>query len=226
MRRQEEGDSSSNPESQDSEDSLEPSDCETDHKVGRLGGLHIKVERYGDGKVEELQDLPSSCSSEEEEDEVEDIIKDCNSGGELSGPAMSKHQKRKKRRKKQKWDGSRQRLRLSPSAADPQPWQPGPHAWRPASPPASTLPNQFLCAEDQDWDVRTYKLWQRQQHLELPTQQRDLPQRVPLQYDKTPRHLPFYPACRPAGVHPRLSPHSTWYRGWRRQQKTQLQWKQ
>ncbi len=117
MRRQEEGDSSSNPESQDSEDSLEPSDCETDHKVGRLGGLHIKVERYGDGKVEELQDLPSSCSSEEEEDEVEDIIKDCNSGGELSGPAMSKHQKRKKRRKKQKWDGSRQRLRLSPSAA-------------------------------------------------------------------------------------------------------------
>ncbi len=119
MRRQEEGDSSSNPESQDSEDSLEPSDCETDHKEGRLGGLHIKVERYGDGKVEELQDLPSSCSSEEEEDEVEDIIKDCNSGGELSGPAMSKHQKRKKRRKKQKWDGSRQRLRLSPSAAAP-----------------------------------------------------------------------------------------------------------
>ncbi|XP_016347792.1 neuronal PAS domain-containing protein 3-like [Sinocyclocheilus anshuiensis] len=32
MRRQEEGDSSSNPESQDSDDSLEPSDCETDHK--------------------------------------------------------------------------------------------------------------------------------------------------------------------------------------------------
>ncbi|XP_043119625.1 neuronal PAS domain-containing protein 3 isoform X1 [Puntigrus tetrazona] len=117
MRRQEEGDSSSNPESQDSDDSLEPSDCETDHKEGRLGGLHIKVERYGDGEVEELQDSPSSCSSEEEEDEVEDIVKDCNSGGELSGPAMSKHQKRKKRRKKQKWDGSRQRLRLSPSAA-------------------------------------------------------------------------------------------------------------
>ncbi|XP_059375912.1 neuronal PAS domain-containing protein 3 isoform X4 [Carassius carassius] len=118
MRRQEEGDSSSNPESQDSDDSLEPSDCETDHKEGRLGGLHIKVEHYGDGEVEELQDSPSSCSSsEEEEDDVEDIVKNCNSGGELSGPAMSKHQKRKKRRKKQKWDGSRQRLRLSPSAA-------------------------------------------------------------------------------------------------------------
>ncbi|XDV42832.1 hypothetical protein PO909_011428 [Leuciscus waleckii] len=99
MRRQEEGDSSSNPESQDSDDSLEPSDCETDHKEGRLGGLHIKVERY------------------EEEDDAEDIVKDCNSGRELTGPAMSKHQKRKKRRKKQKWDDSRQRLRLSPSAA-------------------------------------------------------------------------------------------------------------
>ncbi|XP_057199977.1 neuronal PAS domain-containing protein 3 isoform X3 [Triplophysa rosa] len=117
MRRQEEGDSSSNPESQDSEDSLEPSDCETDHKeghLGRLGGLHIKVERYGD--VEELRDSPSSSSSEEEEDDEDEIVKECNSAGELSGPAMSRHQKRKKRRKKQRWDGSRQRLRLSPTA--------------------------------------------------------------------------------------------------------------
>ncbi len=57
-----------------------------------------------------------------------------------------------------------------------------------------------------------------------PPKPRDLPQRVPLQYDKTPRHLPFSPACRFAGVHPRLRPHSTWCRGWRRQQKTQLQW--
>ncbi|XP_067312059.1 neuronal PAS domain-containing protein 3 isoform X1 [Pseudorasbora parva] len=118
MRRQEEGDSSSNPESQDSDDSLEPSDCEPDHKEGRLGGLHIKVERYGEGEVEDLEDSHSSCSSsEEDDDDAEDIVKDCNSGRELSGPAMSKHQKRKKRRKKQKWDGSRQRLRLSPSAA-------------------------------------------------------------------------------------------------------------
>ncbi len=138
MRRQEEGDSSSNPESQDSDDSLEPSDCETDHKEGRLGGLHIKVERYGDGEVEELQDSPSSCSSEEEEDEVEDIIKDCNSGAELSGPAMSKHQKRKKRRKKQKWDGSRQRLRLSPSAAATPPAL---AAWTP--PLETSLPSCF-----------------------------------------------------------------------------------
>ncbi|TRY97846.1 hypothetical protein DNTS_009861 [Danionella cerebrum] len=117
MRRQEEGDSSSNPDSQDSDDSLEPSDCEADSKESRLGGLHIKVEHYGDGDLGNLQDSSSSCSSEDEEDEVEDIVKDCNSGGELSGPAMSKQQKRKKRRKKQKWDGSRQRLRLSPSAA-------------------------------------------------------------------------------------------------------------
>ncbi|XP_052009152.1 neuronal PAS domain-containing protein 3-like isoform X2 [Xyrauchen texanus] len=126
MRRQEEGDSSSNPESQDSEDSLEPSDCDADHKEGRLvrlGGLHIKIERYGDGEVDELQDSPSSSSSEEDEmNEEDEIVKDCNSGEELSGPAMSKHQKRKKRRKKQKWDGSRQRLRLSPSvAATPSP---------------------------------------------------------------------------------------------------------
>uniref|UniRef100_A0A3B5A6X0 Neuronal PAS domain protein 3 n=1 Tax=Stegastes partitus TaxID=144197 RepID=A0A3B5A6X0_9TELE len=46
MKRQEEGDSSSNPESQDSDDSLEPG-------LGNLGGLHIKVEHYGEG--EELQ---------------------------------------------------------------------------------------------------------------------------------------------------------------------------
>ncbi|XP_065109861.1 neuronal PAS domain-containing protein 3 isoform X2 [Paramisgurnus dabryanus] len=125
MRRQEEGDSSSNPESQDSEDSLEPSDCETDHKeghLGRLGGLHIKVERYGDGEVEELRDSPSSSSSEEEEDDDDEILQDCNSAGELSGPAMSRHQKRKKRRKRQRWDGSRKRLHLSPSAtATPSP---------------------------------------------------------------------------------------------------------
>ncbi|XP_066525670.1 neuronal PAS domain-containing protein 3 isoform X2 [Hoplias malabaricus] len=133
MRRQEEGDSSSNPESQDSEDSLEPSDCEPEHKEGRLtqlGGLRIKVERYGDGEGAELRDSPSSSSEEEEdedeeeEDEDEAGLKDCNSGGELSGPAVSKHQRRKKRRKKQqKWEGSRQRLRLSPpdAATTPSP---------------------------------------------------------------------------------------------------------
>uniref|UniRef100_A0A8B9JZS8 Neuronal PAS domain-containing protein 3 n=1 Tax=Astyanax mexicanus TaxID=7994 RepID=A0A8B9JZS8_ASTMX len=110
MRRQEEGDSSSNPESQDSEDSLEPSDCEPERKEGRLaelGGLRIKVEH----------------EDEEEEDEDEAGMKDCHSGGELSGPAVSKHQRRKKRRKKQqKWDASRQRLRLSPPVvATPSP---------------------------------------------------------------------------------------------------------
>ncbi|KAL2099062.1 hypothetical protein ACEWY4_005542 [Coilia grayii] len=150
MRRQEEGDSSSNPESQDSEDSLEPSDCEAESKEGRpgrLGGLRIKVEHYGDAEALQLRDSNSSSSEEEEDDEdaeedeeEEDdddddddptglSPKDC--GGmtiaELAGPAASKHQKRKKRRKKQKWNGGgrRQRLRLcdedpvSPPLGDP-----------------------------------------------------------------------------------------------------------
>ncbi|XP_028848257.1 neuronal PAS domain-containing protein 3 isoform X2 [Denticeps clupeoides] len=125
MRRQEEGDSSSNPESQDSEDSLEPSDCEGDNKhgcLGRIGGLHIKVEHYGaESEAMELRDS-SSSSSEEEDDEDEDdddgegSVKDCGGMAELVSPASSKHQKRKKRRKKQKWNGGgrRQRLCLSP----------------------------------------------------------------------------------------------------------------
>ncbi|KAK3538114.1 hypothetical protein QTP70_030023, partial [Hemibagrus guttatus] len=122
MRHQEE-DSSSNAESQESEDSLEPSDCEAEHKESRLAhlsGLPIKVEHYGDGEGAELHNSLSSSSEEEDDDEEEEeedndeIMKDYNSEGELSGPLTSKRQKRKKRRKKQKWEGSRQRLRLSP----------------------------------------------------------------------------------------------------------------
>ncbi|TSO25196.1 Neuronal PAS domain-containing protein 3 [Bagarius yarrelli] len=121
MRHQEE-DSSSNAESQESEDSLEPSDCEAEHKESRLvhlSGLPIKVEHYGDGEGTELHNsLSSSSEEEEEEDEEEEdndeIMKDYNSEGELSGSLTSKRQKRKKRRKKQKWEGSHQRLRLSP----------------------------------------------------------------------------------------------------------------
>ncbi|KAI1895589.1 hypothetical protein AGOR_G00107800 [Albula goreensis] len=120
MRRQEEGDSSSNAESQDSEDSLEPSDCEGDSKegrLGRLGGLHIKVERYGDGEGVELRDSRSS-SDDEDEDEDEDSSKDSDSAGELVAPAANKHQKRKKRRKKQKGAVSRRR-RLSSASPSP-----------------------------------------------------------------------------------------------------------
>ncbi|XP_053093318.1 neuronal PAS domain-containing protein 3 isoform X2 [Pangasianodon hypophthalmus] len=121
MRHQDE-DSSSNAESQESEDSLEPSDCEAEHKESRLAhlsGLPIKVEHYGDGEVAELHNSLSSSSEEEDEEEEEEedndeIMKDYNSEGELSGPLTSKRQKRKKRRKKQKWEGNRQRLRLSP----------------------------------------------------------------------------------------------------------------
>lgn len=122
MRHQEE-DSSSNAESQESDDSLEPSDCEAEHKESRLAhlsGLPIKVEHYGDGEGAELHNSLSSSSEEDDEDEEkededdDEIMKDYNSEGELSGPLTSKRQKRKKRRKKQKWEGNRQRLRLSP----------------------------------------------------------------------------------------------------------------
>uniref|UniRef100_A0A673ZWG3 Neuronal PAS domain-containing protein 3 n=1 Tax=Salmo trutta TaxID=8032 RepID=A0A673ZWG3_SALTR len=114
MRRQEEGDSSSNPESQESEDDLEPSDCELETKesrLGRLGGLHIKVEHY-----EEEDD-----DDDEEDDDDDDSVKDCDRATEmLAAPAASKQQKRKKRRKKQKWDGSRsRRLRLSSATTSP-----------------------------------------------------------------------------------------------------------
>ncbi|XP_045063481.1 neuronal PAS domain-containing protein 3-like isoform X3 [Coregonus clupeaformis] len=131
MRRQEEGDSSSNPESQESEDDLEPSDCELETKEGRLGrvgGLHIKVEHYGDrdGRME-LHNSPSSSEEEEDDDDDEedddddDSVKDCDRTTEmLAAPAASKQQKRKKRRKKQKWDGSRsRRLRLSSATTSP-----------------------------------------------------------------------------------------------------------
>ncbi|KAM6973632.1 neuronal PAS domain-containing protein 3 [Aplochiton taeniatus] len=144
MRRQEEGDSSSNQESQDSDDSLEPSDCEGEEVtrgpslarlgalggaiggLGTLGGLHIKVEHYGEGDGVELHQSQSSSSEEEEEEDDENeeagSVKDCDSGAELvvAGVAISKHQKRKKRRKKQKWDGSRSR-RLRLSSATPSP---------------------------------------------------------------------------------------------------------
>ncbi|XP_016889930.1 neuronal PAS domain-containing protein 3 isoform X4 [Cynoglossus semilaevis] len=147
MKRQEEGDTSSNPESQDSDDSLEPSDGEGDEQeeangdggvrlarlsglgglgglsaiggLSNLGGLHIKVEHYGEGEELQLHNSPSS-SSEEEDDEEEDqeddqVMQDCDSvdaGGKL--------RKKRKRRKVQKWDGSRcRRLRLSSTSPSP-----------------------------------------------------------------------------------------------------------
>ncbi|XP_051503115.1 neuronal PAS domain-containing protein 3-like isoform X1 [Myxocyprinus asiaticus] len=200
MRRQEEGDSSSNPESQDSEDSLEPSDCDADHKEGhlaRLGGLHIKIERYGDGEVDELQDSPSSSSSEE--DEEDEIVKDCNSGEELSGPAMSKHQKRKKRRKKQKWDGSRQRLRLSPSVAatpspgslDPALGDQPPLLLPPSPTSASMLKIKTEMSEpinfDNDSSIWNYPPNREISHNESP-------------YSMTKPHNTF-PSPQPAGLH-------------------------
>ncbi|XP_029688875.1 neuronal PAS domain-containing protein 3 isoform X3 [Takifugu rubripes] len=135
MKHQEEGDSSSNPESQESDDSPEPSDGELEEQeeaagegerlgrltglgglgglgaIGRLtnlGGLHIKVEHYGEG--EEVHNSQTS-SSEEEEEEQEGGVPEYDSTG-----SAGKLHKRRKRRKVQKWDGSRnRRLRISTS---------------------------------------------------------------------------------------------------------------
>ncbi|XP_023447643.2 neuronal PAS domain-containing protein 3 isoform X2 [Dasypus novemcinctus] len=107
------GHSSSNPDSRDSDDSFENSDFENP-KAGEdgfsaLGPMQIKVERY----VESESDLRlQNCESL-----TSDSAKDSDSAGEAGAQASSKHQKRKKRRKRQK-GGSASRRRLS-SASSP-----------------------------------------------------------------------------------------------------------
>ncbi|KAM8948426.1 neuronal PAS domain-containing protein 3 isoform 1-T1 [Lycaon pictus] len=107
------GPSSSNPDSRDSDDSFEHSDFENpkaaEDGFGALGPMHIKVERY----VESESDLRlQNCESL-----TSDSAKDSDSAGEAGAQASSKHQKRKKRRKRQK-GGSASRRRLS-SASSP-----------------------------------------------------------------------------------------------------------
>ncbi|XP_019512321.1 PREDICTED: neuronal PAS domain-containing protein 3 isoform X1 [Hipposideros armiger] len=109
----EDGHSSSNPDSRDSEDSFEHSDFENpktgEDSFGALGPMQIKVERY----VESESDLRlQNCESL-----TSDSAKDSDSTGEAGAQASSKHQKRKKRRKRQK-GGSASRRRLS-SASSP-----------------------------------------------------------------------------------------------------------
>ncbi|XP_074184235.1 neuronal PAS domain-containing protein 3 isoform X3 [Rhinolophus sinicus] len=109
----EDGHSSSNPDSRDSEDSFEHSDFENskagEDSFGALGPMQIKVERY----VESESDLRlQNCESL-----TSDSAKDSDSAGEAGAQASSKHQKRKKRRKRQK-GGSVSRRRLS-SASSP-----------------------------------------------------------------------------------------------------------
>ncbi|XP_012580082.1 PREDICTED: neuronal PAS domain-containing protein 3 [Condylura cristata] len=108
-----EGHSSSNPDSRDSDDSFEHSDFENpkagEDGFGALGPMQIKVERY----VESESDLRlQNCESL-----TSDSAKDSDSAGEAGTQASSKHQKRKKRRKRQK-GGSTSRRRLS-SASSP-----------------------------------------------------------------------------------------------------------
>nr|XP_020467194.1 neuronal PAS domain-containing protein 3 isoform X4 [Monopterus albus] len=149
MKRQEEGDSSSNPESQDSDDSLEPSDGEGEEQeeageggggggggrlgrltglgglgaiggLGNLGGLHIKVEHYGDAEEVQLHNSQPSSSEEEEEEEGDDAEENGGMQDYDSASTGSQLQKRRKRRKMQKWDGSRsRRLRLSTTTPSP-----------------------------------------------------------------------------------------------------------
>ncbi|KAM4853277.1 neuronal PAS domain-containing protein 3 isoform 4-T4 [Thomomys bottae] len=107
------GHSSSNPDSRDSDDSFEHSDFENpkaaEDGFGGLGPMQIKVERY----VESESDLRlQNCESL-----TSDSAKDSDSAGEAGTQASSKHQKRKKRRKRQK-GGSASRRRLS-SASSP-----------------------------------------------------------------------------------------------------------
>ncbi|XP_040826216.1 neuronal PAS domain-containing protein 3 isoform X3 [Ochotona curzoniae] len=107
------GHSSSNPDSRDSDDSFEHSDFENpkaaEDGFGALGPMHIKVERY----VESESDLRlQNCESL-----TSDSAKDSDSAGEAGAQASSKLQKRKKRRKRQK-GGSTSRRRLS-SASSP-----------------------------------------------------------------------------------------------------------
>ena len=153
MKLQEEGDTSSNPESQDSEDSPEASDGEVEEeeeagagRLGRLaglgglgamtslGGLHIKVEHYGEGEEEHLPNSQSS-SSEEEQEEPEGGLAEYDSPG--SG---GKVPARRKRRKAQKWDDSRtRRLRIS---ASPSPMAVGDGA--PLAEPSQATPTSSL----------------------------------------------------------------------------------
>ncbi|XP_009004163.3 neuronal PAS domain-containing protein 3 isoform X5 [Callithrix jacchus] len=107
------GHSSSNPDSRDSDDSFEHSDFENpkagEDGFGALGPMQIKVERY----VESESDLRlQNCESL-----TSDSAKDSDSAGEAGAQASSKHQKRKKRRKRQK-GGRASRRRLS-SASSP-----------------------------------------------------------------------------------------------------------
>ncbi|XP_061531386.1 neuronal PAS domain-containing protein 3 [Phycodurus eques] len=119
-KRPEERDTSSNADSPDSNDSLDASDAEPDEPEdsggagmgGVLGGLHIKVEHYGEAE-EDVQPSQSSSSEEEEEEHDEE------DGGAMVGGGMEKLQQRK-RRKVQKWDRTRSRkLRLSSTTTSP-----------------------------------------------------------------------------------------------------------
>ncbi|KAF3845480.1 hypothetical protein F7725_008643 [Dissostichus mawsoni] len=118
MKRQEEGDSSSNPESQDSDDSLEPSDVEGEEQeeANGGGGGGGGGGGNGGGRIGRLTGVGGGGGGEDDDnDEEEEVLQDCDSAN-----AGNKLQKRRKRRKVQKWDGPRsKRLRLSSMSHSP-----------------------------------------------------------------------------------------------------------
>ncbi|XP_016064964.1 PREDICTED: neuronal PAS domain-containing protein 3 [Miniopterus natalensis] len=90
------GHSSSNPDSRDSDDSFEHSDFENpkagEEGFGALGPMQIKVERYVESEADpRLQSCESLTS---------DSAKDSDSAGEAGAQGPGRHQKRKKRRKR------------------------------------------------------------------------------------------------------------------------------
>ncbi|XP_045143583.1 neuronal PAS domain-containing protein 3 [Echinops telfairi] len=113
MNCRDDGHSSSNPDSRDSDDSFEHSDLESPKAgadgFGALGPMRIKAER----SVESESDLRlQPCDSL-----TSDSAKDSDGAGEAGAHAAGKLQKRKRRRKRQK-GGSASRRRLS-SASSP-----------------------------------------------------------------------------------------------------------
>ncbi|XP_053700529.1 neuronal PAS domain-containing protein 3 isoform X1 [Synchiropus splendidus] len=135
LKHQDEGNSSSNVESQDSDDSIGPSDEEGQEAGGReegmessagLGeldtmctpgdpsGLNIKVENYGDGEETQLHKSQRMSSDEDEENDDGEMKNSHSPDGESQLP------KCQKRRKVQKWERARsQRIRLSSTPPSP-----------------------------------------------------------------------------------------------------------
>ncbi|KAB1277152.1 Neuronal PAS domain-containing protein 3 [Camelus dromedarius] len=185
------GHSSSNPDSRDSDDSFEHSDFENpkaaeDGGFGALGPMQIKVERYVESESDlRLQNCESLSS---------DSAKDSDSAGEAGAQPQQTPEAQEAA------ETAERRQRQPPAPV--QRLEPRRPRRRPGgAPAAAVLPQQYLGAQDQDGDRGTHQLRQRQQHLELPPQPGDLPERVSLQHDQAPssEHFPSPQGCGAGG---------------------------